>query len=862
MDRDFAFGRYLIQSSARRLLVDGAPVRLGARAFDLLLALVEKRGAVVSKNELLDLVWPGLVVEENNLQVHVSTLRKLLGPQIIVTLPGRGYRFNAAQSDSPAAIDVTARLPSAAAAALSNLPALWSPLFGRDAELTALAALLLPNQPCRLITVTGAGGMGKTRLAQAAALAALQDTSHYPDGVWLIELAAVTDSSLVPASLARVLGITLPAHASHHDLATFLANRRMLIVLDNCEHVIAEAAALAGTLTRTVPTLKLLVTSQEPLKVDDEYVFRLGTLSVPVDEPVDSTGADGELSATLNFGALGLFDMRAREALPQFKLNADNLNSVIDICRRLDGIPLAIELAAARLPLLGVEGLRARLDDRFRLLTNNTRMAPKRQQTLHAALEWSHSLLSADEQKVLRRLGIFVGSFSLDAAQHVAMGDELDLWTVLDHLVALVDKSLVISESGEASAAPRYRLLTSARAFALERLRAADEATNIACRHADAMLAQSNAAYAALWTADSVEHLEAALPDVDNLRAALSWAAGDAGDLVRLSALVGASAWLWRAADLTAEGRQWFDLAVSRITDALPPAIEARLLLGYATLAHQAAADKELPALQRAVTLYRTISDRRGLYEALVALAQKQVWAGDLGGAEQRIIEADAVFDASWPLTLREGQLTARTYLFEMTGRPADGQPLMEELVAIMRASGDARKLDFALMQLAENLFIQGKVIEAISVRREIVQRVGNQRVSYAGTNLGNLCAALVFNNELDDALQTARASMAPLQRVGMLRTFADHFALLACKLGRYAAAARLLGRANAGVAASGFAREASEQRAARMTMEALRSALAGDELDRLLIEGAAMTDEAAVRMALEMDRRMAERAV
>ncbi len=859
MDRDFTFGRYSIQSSARRLLVDGVPVRLGARAFDLLLALVEKRGAVVSKNELLDLVWPGLVVEENNLQVHVSTLRKLLGPQIIVTLPGRGYRFNTAQPSSPAEACSTERLPSGAAVAVNNLPAHWSLLIGRDAELAALAALLVPNQPCRLITVTGAGGMGKTRLAQAAALAALQDTSHYPDGVWLIELAAVTDRSLVPASVARVLGITLPAHASHHDLASRLADRRMLIVLDNCEHVIAEVAALTSTLTRSVPTLTLLATSQEPLKVDDEYVFRLGTLSVPVDEPVDSIGADGGLSATLNFGALALFDVRAREALPQFTLNADNLDSVIDICRRLDGIPLAIEFAAARLPLLGVEGLRAKLDDRFRLLTNCTRLAPKRQQTLHAALEWSHSLLSADEQKVFRRLGIFVGSFSLDAAQHVGMGDELDLWTVLDHLAALVDKSLVISESGTT---PRYRLLTSARVFALERLRAADEATAIARRHADAMLKQSNAAYAVFWTADSVELLTAALPDIDNLRAAFAWAASDAGDGVRLSALVGASGWLWRAADLTAEGRQWFDLAISRITDALPPTIEARLLLGYATLAHQAAADKEIPALQRAATLYRAISDGRGLYEALVALAQKQVWAGDLVGAEQRIVEADAVFDPSWPLTLSEGQLTARTYLFEMTGRPADGQPLMETLVAIMRASGDARKLDFALMQLAENLFIQGKVIEAISVRREIVQRVANQRVSYAGNNLGNLCAALVFNNELDEALQTARASMVPLQRVGLLRTYADHFALLACKLGRYAAAAQLLGRADAGFAASGFAREASEQRAARMTMEALRSAVAVDELDRLLIEGAAMTDEAAVRMALETDRRFAKRTI
>lgn len=581
-------------------------------------------------------------------------------------------------------------------------------------------------------------------------------------------------------------------------------------------------------------------------------MFRLGTLSLPVEEPVDSIAADGMLSATLNFGALALFAVRAREALPQFALNAENLQSVIDICRRLDGIPLAIEFAAARLPLLGIHGLRAKLDDRFRLLTNSTRLAPKRQQTLRAALEWSHSLLSADEQIVFRRLGVFVGGMSLDAAQHVGMADDLDPWAALDLLAALVDKSLVICEAG---ASPRYRLLESARAFALERLQAAHETNHAARRHADALLKKFDADYAVLWTSDSVKQLTAALPDVDNLRAALAWSADAGDDALRLASLVGASGWLWRVADLTAEGLQWFELAVSRITEALPPAIEARLLLGYATLAHQAAAHKEIPALQRAATLYRAINDRRGLYESLVALAQKQLWAGDPAGAEQRINESDVIFDPAWPPTLREGQLAARTYLFEMTGRPAEGQPLMEALVAIMRASGDARRLDFALMQLAENLFIQGKVTEAILVRREIVQRVGGSRVSHAGSNLGNLCAALVFNNELEEALQTARASIAPLQRVGLLRTYADHFALLALKLGRYAAAARLHGRANANFAATGFAREASEQRAARMTFDGLRSAFAADTLEGLLMEGVGMTDGQAILAALQSDQ-------
>ena len=854
--RDFTFGRCVIQASARQLLVDGQPARLGARAFDVLMALVQRRDGVISKNELLDVVWPGLIVEENNLQVQVSALRKLLGPQTIVTIPGRGYRFVAPTLDAgemlPQAVGIVAPAPPAL---IGNLPAQLPPLFGRDAELVTLAGMLQADHSHRLITITGAGGMGKTRLAQAAAVAANQDKLSYPDGVWWVELAPVSDQQLVLGSLARTLGITLDADASAEDLAARIADRQMLVVLDNCEHLIEHAAAVALTLLRVVPKLTLLATSQESLKLTGEQVLRLGTLSLPVDEQPNAklcTEAGDQ-----GYGALAMFAARARQATPQFVLNDDNRAAVVEICRRLDGIPLAIEFAAARLPLLGVAGLRLRLDDRFRLLTGGSRLAPKRQQTLRAALEWSHALLSAEEQQVFRRLGVFAGSFGLDAAQQVSAGDDFDPWAALDCLGALVDKSLVINESG---ATPRYRLLESARAFALEHLSAAEEFTATARRQADAVLKQFDAAYAVLWTSDSMALLSSALPDLDNLRAALKWAAGEVGDPVQLVALVGSSGWLWRSANLTSEGRHWFDVAHNRISPDMPPAIEARLLLGYATLAHQAAAHKEIPALQRAASLYRVIDDRRGLYETLVTLAQKQVWLRDFDGSVQSIRDADAIFDPAWPPTMREGELAARTYLCEVTGRPAAGQPFMDELVALMRVSGDARKLDFALMQLAENLFIQGKSAEAIAVRREIVARIGGRRVDYAGTNLGNLCAALVFNDQLDEALHTAREAIAPLQHDGSLGTYADHFALLAFNLGRHAAAARLLGRANANFAASGFEREASELRAARMTTEGLRSVLAPDELERLLIEGAAMTDEAAIRVALGADRRAGER--
>jgi predicted ATPase/DNA-binding winged helix-turn-helix (wHTH) protein len=860
--RDFSFGRCVIRSAERQLLLDGQPVKLGARAFDVLMALLERRDSVVSKNELLDTVWPGLIVEENNLQVQISTLRKLLGPQTIVTIPGRGYRFlltqsveasndatlpsqRAAPAAAPTAAPTTPVATPEQARAAGNVPTELLPLLGRGVE---VAALQHATQLHRLITITGAGGMGKTRLAQTVARSVARNSEDFPDGVWFVELAPVSDRLLVMGTVARVLGIPLPADATDHDLALRLTDRSMMIVIDNCEHLIEAVASLANTLLRVAPAIRLLATSQESLKLPQEHVFRLGALGLPA----------AAATVAVTDGALALFEVRAQAVMPAFSINDGNRATVVEICRRLDGIPLAIEFAAARLPLLGADGLLRRLDDRFRLLTGGNRLAPKRQQTLHATLEWSHSLLTPPEQKAFWRFGVFAGSFNLTAAEAVGTESGEDPWAVLDHLGALVDKSLVISESGER---PRYRLLESARVFALEHLRSSNEIAAVTRRHAEAVLHQFESAHAQRWIASTDALLADTLPDIDNLRAALTWAASESGDNELLAALAGATGWFWQPANLTAEGVNWFATAVARLTDDVTPDIEARLLLGYAVFSYQATAEKEFAALQRAATLYRNLNDEQGLYETLVTLAQKQVWRHDIDGAQASIDEASALFDRTWLPTMREGLLTARTYLLEVTGRPADGQPVMEELVALMRRSGDDRKLDHALMQLAENLFIQGKAAEAIAVRREVAARVGDRRVNYAASNLGNLCAALVFEGELDAALDTARVALPLIQHEGALVAYQEHFALLACKLGRHAEAAKLLGRSNANVAASGFERQESELRAARMAAEALGTALGADELERCMKEGVAMSDEAAVRMALGIDRRVGPRA-
>lgn len=825
----FTFGRFVAQTEARQLLVDGQPAKLGARAFDLLVTLAERRDRVVSKNELLEVVWPGLVVEENNLQVHISALRKLLGPAAIATIPGRGYRFTApldgaANDEPPAPPD--AAVPMAQA---GNLPSDDEPLFGREADLNAVCALLAEH---RLVTVAGAGGIGKTRLAQAAAHRLQAD---FADGVWLVELAPMTDATLVASSIACALGVSLDAPAGAEQLAPRLGDRRLLLVLDNCEHLVDAVAALAATLLHTCPTLRLLTTSQEPLKLAEEHVLRLGTLAL-AGEPGDDAPA------------LALFEARARAVQPRFALNPANRAAVVDICRQLDGIPLAIELAAARCALLGVDGLRERLHDRFRLLTAGNRGAPRRQQTLRAAIEWSHALLSPDEQLVLRRLAIFHGGFGLDAAQQVAADPAHDEWAVLDTLGALVDKSLVIVDAGEP---PRYRLLESTRAFALEQLADAGELDTTARSHAEALLAMARNAEQQRWQRGKGRQLAVFLPEIDNLRAALAWSADARGDATLLVALVGASGWVWKEAGLAAEGLRWCEAALARFEQVTEPALHAQVLYASARLAYQAAATREFDALDRAAGIYRRLGDRRGLYLCRTLAAQKLAWRYDLEAAAAAISEAAEVADPAWPPLAREELLLARTFCHEASGHPAQGQQQAEELLALQQAHGDPHEINVARINLAENLFVQGKVDEAIALRREVAAQTGHTFALSAITNLGNLSAALTHRGDVAEALALARQSLPDLIRIGRMRTFADHFALLACRRGRHAVAARLAGWCDAQYEQSGFRRELSEQRARDMTEAELTAVQPALLLTDWLAEGTGMSGEVLTAQAI-----------
>ncbi len=487
---EIRFGAARLDLARRRLLIEEVPARLGARAFDVLVALVERRDRAVGKNELFELIWPDVVVEENNLQVHISALRKLLGPQTIATIPGRGYRFTASVSslsDAPA--------PVTSVASKAATPP--EPLYGRADDLLAVSALLRQHA---LVSIVGAGGIGKTRLAHALAVA---EREHFAGGMWWVELSQLSDGVAVPAAIGQVLGVSgSDDRPVLQTVSALLRHGRSLLVLDNCEHVLDAAADSVRALLADVPDLRVMVTSQESLRLPAEHVYRLSGLES------DST--------TETPAAVALFVARARAADPRLQPTSAQLVTIADICRRLDGMPLAIELAAARVRLLGIDGLRARLDERFNVLTGGTRSVLRRHQTLRATLEWSHQLLSAEERAVFRRLGVFVGGFSLELAQAVAADERLDRWTVLDLLGHLVDKSLVVAEGGEA---PRYRLLETTRAFALEQLAAASETPQLLRRHADAMLEFAQHVEAGHWRW-SEEEQKRHNAELDNVRAA------------------------------------------------------------------------------------------------------------------------------------------------------------------------------------------------------------------------------------------------------------------------------------------------------------------------------------------------------
>jgi predicted ATPase/DNA-binding winged helix-turn-helix (wHTH) protein len=549
------FGRFWVLPHRREMIADGKPIKLGGRAFDILTALIEARGAVVAKDALMRRVWSGLVVEENNLQSHIAALRGVLGPDrdLIRTVSGRGYQFTGEIRTLPEGGDERARLgPEKAeseALAPTNVPEPVSELIGRDDELAEVVNLMGAH---RLVTLSGAGGIGKTRLAVAVAR---ELRPHFADGVWLAQFSPLADSKLVPAAVAAAVGLELGGEASVQSVAQALAGRRLLLVLDTCEHVIEIAASMAEAALGAGSELRILATSRELLKAEGEWVYPVSPLAVPT--------ADVEQGEGFEYGAIRLFLERARAADPRFAPDRPLVELITAICRRLDGIPLAIELAAARVSALGVEGIAARLDDRFRLLTGGKRTALPRHQTLRATLDWSYELLTGPERGMLRRLAVFPGPFSLQATIAVAADPETEL-DPFESLASLVAKSLVATE-GDGTVA-RYRLLDTMRAYANQKLDESGEREPLARRHAEYCRDVFERAKLEWESRPSAEWLADYAWRIDDVRAALDWAFSPGGNASIGVTLTAAAVPLWMHLSLLDECRSRVEQALATLS--------------------------------------------------------------------------------------------------------------------------------------------------------------------------------------------------------------------------------------------------------------------------------------------------------
>jgi predicted ATPase/DNA-binding winged helix-turn-helix (wHTH) protein len=826
----YRFGRFEVRPSQRVVLVDGAATSPGARAFDVLMALLHHRDRVVSKDELLDLAWPGLVVEENNLQAQVSALRKLLGPQAIVTIPGRGYRFaletsDATPADMPANSAATPPPASAPEAHpnLTHLPLVLTPLIGRTLDVSNLDTLMGQH---RLLTIVGAGGIGKSLLAQWLLHARRSAHQH---GVAWVDLAGQTAPEFVASTVAGALGL----QSGHGDplkgLMEAVRPLQMLIAIDNAEHLLDEVARILQALHQAAPQLQVLVTSQAPLKLANEWVYRLDALALPEQS--------APLDVARQCGAVALFAERAQAADRRFELTPQNLATVVDICRRLDGLPLAIELAAARVPLLGLVPLARSLNERLRLLNGGGRGAPARQKTLRAALEWSYGLLDATEQTVFRRLGVFVGSFSLELAQQVVADERLDAWAVVDVLGALVDRSLVIADGG---ITPRYRLLDTPRSYALEQLTTAHEDPALRQRHALAMRHLFEQADGDFFSGQQRidDWYKALAPDLANGREALAWAIQfDPQTAVAIAPGLAEAL----TSDRRRERRYVWQATALLVTDQLPAGLQAR----WSSRAAYFWAYRQ-PALacrlaRRAASLYRAQpGEKRNLYHALAALVYALTY-GPTPNLEQRqeqrevLAEMWAMEDPAWPPIVRSYGLFASLTCNFVEGKFDSAIEQLLQKAALDALAGHSEALlrgedIIAYMELAA-----GRVDASIARYLTLQARLANTR--HMATLLLvqlHLTGAWLAKGDTVQARALMEASWPQVLHFDAQVYAVDNLALLAALENRPQTAARLLGYADTVHAAHGKAREVNEARCAECAEHLARAALDDGVFDRL----------------------------
>jgi predicted ATPase/DNA-binding winged helix-turn-helix (wHTH) protein len=769
-----SFGPFRLVMAERLLEKAGEPLELGNRALDILITLVERAGEVVTRKELISRVWPDVIVEEANLRVHVSGLRKALGDgrdgaRYVTNVTGRGYCFVApvTRSVSPRSAPQARPLVNDR---LRQLPARLTRMVGRDDTVRALSAQLKMR---RFVSIVGPGGMGKTTVAISIAHALIDD---FEGAVFFVDLGALTDPGLVPTAVASALGIMMQAQDPFLSVLAFLGDRRVLLLLDNCEHVIDAAAALAEPVVSEAPQAHILATSREALRVEGEHVHLL----YPLDGPLNDVGLTA--AEALTFPAVQLFMERAAASGNRSELSDADAPIVARICRRLDGIALAIELAASRVSSHGIRGTAELLDNRFKLLWQGRRTALPRHQTLNAMLDWSYNLLQERDKLVLCRLSVFVGIFTFKAALSVA-GTAANDPEVADALANLVAKSLISPTTiGEST---YYRLLDTTQAYAAGKLAELGEADSIARRHAiyySNYLANDEVVQSAFGQHD----LSGYGPHIGNVRAALEWAFSDRGDVAVGSELATWAAPLFVGLSLLDECRSWCEQALAALDDAgrgTRGEIILQEALALSSMFTKGNGNEVRTAIERGLALAETFDDRDHQLQLLAGLNIFLTRIGDFRGAlivaERGVAIARAAANTAG-LVMSDWMLGVSHHL---AGNQAEAQFHCE--AGLAKAAGGQVNANFfgydhrirALVALARALWLRGFSEQALRIAQQVIDEA-ERRDHPVSVCISLIYAAPVFlwSGDLERATDlierliayAGRYSLAPYRVVGM----------------------------------------------------------------------------------------------
>jgi non-specific serine/threonine protein kinase len=749
----YGLGPFRLDPEAGVLTHDAVATALGARGVAVLAVLVSHEGEYVEKSAILDAAWPGLVVEEANLAVQISAIRRALArvpgcEGWIETLARRGYRFVGPVKE----IAARSVAPLLANRKRTNLAESLTSFVGRERELAEIKQRLPTT---RLMTLTGIGGLGKTRLAQQAAAEMLD---AYRDGVWFVDLAPLGDPALVPSALARVLQVK---EAAGQPLLTALCNhlrtREALLILDNCEHVLDGCARMTEALLRDAAQVTVMATSREALHLAGEYAFPLSALPLP-DPQADA-------KSVARSDAVQLFTERARQHRPRLDLEAQRARVVAEICVRLDGIPLALELAAARVAVLPVEQILRLLTERFRLLTSGDRDLP-RHQTLRAMLDWSYDLLDDAEKKLFARLSVFAGGWTLEAASQVCSGARITKDDMVYVLIGLIEQSLVVAEED----GDRYRMLETVRQHARLALDERGEASVWRTRHLEHFVALGEEADPHLTGDDQQAWLDRLEREHDNLRAALAWACEGDGDATLGLRLAGSVWWLWLVRGYWTEGIGHLDAAIAAsLQDRAADRSRAKALnAAGALLGKQDAYRAACAHYKQGLTIYRELGDQRGVAMSLTNL-------GNAAREQGNYAEARAFHEEALSISRAVGPRWSEAIALGNLGNDVNDQgdyayatTCYEQALAIFRESGDRRSIALALnflgivaRQRGEYSPAEALHEESLALFRELGDRWG---IAWVHMHLGKLASARGDHNS---AFALFKESLATQQEIG-----------------------------------------------------------------------------------------------